>query len=115
MQRLKKYGALLEGTAPAEGTIAACSSRAVAAGSALVSEWLRPSSYILNWICNQVEELRPYSTPIWVSWGQDTMRQQAKAFAEAMMVAASRLANISQAALKPIDMFVNWLEAVYAE
>ena len=42
------------------------------------------------------------------------MRQPAKAFAEAIVVATSRLANISQAALKPIDMFVGWLEAVYA-
>ena len=43
------------------------------------------------------------------------MRQMAKAFAEAIMLAASCLANISQAALKPIDMFVDWLEAVYAD
>ena len=42
------------------------------------------------------------------------MRQLAKAFTEAMMVAASCLANIWQAALEPIDMFVDLLEAVYA-
>jgi hypothetical protein len=30
------------------------------------------------------------------------------------MVVASRLANISQAALMPIEKFVDWLEGVYA-
>ena len=30
------------------------------------------------------------------------------------MVVASRLANISQAALMPIDKFVDWLEGVFA-
>jgi hypothetical protein len=42
------------------------------------------------------------------------MRQPSNAFAVAMIVAASCLASISQAALKPIDIFVDWLEGVYA-
>jgi hypothetical protein len=42
------------------------------------------------------------------------MRQTARGLVEATLVVASSLANISQAALMPIDKFVDWLEGVYA-
>ena len=42
------------------------------------------------------------------------MRQTARGLVEATMVVASWSAHISQAALMPIEKFVDWLEGVYA-
>jgi hypothetical protein len=44
---------------------------------------------------------------------KNNMRQTTRGLVEATMVVASRLANISQAALMPIEKFVDWLEGVY--
>ena len=42
------------------------------------------------------------------------MRQTTRGLGEATAVVASWLANISQAALMPIEKFVDWLEGVCA-
>jgi hypothetical protein len=46
--------------------------------------------------------------------GTTNMRQAARGFAEGAMIAASWWASVSQAAVRPIDKFVDWLEAAYA-
>jgi hypothetical protein len=46
--------------------------------------------------------------------GDNNMRQAARGFAEGAMIAASWWTSISQAAVRPIDKFVDWLEAAYA-
>jgi hypothetical protein len=46
--------------------------------------------------------------------GINAMRQTAIALADAATIAASWWANISQAALNPIDKFVDWIEGIYA-